>query len=97
MGPAYLLDVVGIDTAHHAQAVMAAGFPERMNKDYRDAVDVMFDNQRFGQKNGQGFTAIRKMQRVSHVKKMTNKWINYWQKSANLSKNSAMKTLLPAP
>ncbi|CFU92859.1 fatty acid oxidation complex subunit alpha FadB [Yersinia pseudotuberculosis] len=55
MGPAYLLDVVGIDTAHHAQAVMAAGFPERMNKDYRDAVDVMFDNQRFGQKNGQGF------------------------------------------
>ncbi|WP_145591085.1 fatty acid oxidation complex subunit alpha FadB [Yersinia rochesterensis] len=55
MGPAYLLDVVGIDTAHHAQAVMAAGFPERMNKDYRDAVDVMFENQRFGQKNGQGF------------------------------------------
>lgn len=55
MGPAYLLDVVGIDTAHHAQAVMAVGFPERMNKDYRDAVDVMFDNQRFGQKNGQGF------------------------------------------
>ncbi|MEY4922405.1 MAG: fatty oxidation complex, alpha subunit FadB, partial [Pseudomonadota bacterium] len=55
MGPAYLLDVVGIDTAHHAQAVMAAGFPERMNKEYRDAVDVMFDNQRFGQKNGLGF------------------------------------------
>ncbi|EKP3896840.1 fatty acid oxidation complex subunit alpha FadB [Yersinia enterocolitica] len=55
MGPAYLLDVVGIDTVHHAQAVMAVGFPERMNKDYRDAVDAMFDNQRFGQKNGQGF------------------------------------------
>jgi len=55
MGPAYLLDVVGIDTAHHAQAVMAAGFPERMAKDYRDAVDVLFDNQRFGQKNQLGF------------------------------------------
>jgi 3-hydroxyacyl-CoA dehydrogenase/enoyl-CoA hydratase/3-hydroxybutyryl-CoA epimerase/enoyl-CoA isomerase len=55
MGPAYLLDVVGIDTAHHAQAVMAAGFPERMGKDYRDAIDVMFDNQRFGQKNQLGF------------------------------------------
>ncbi|WP_399315578.1 3-hydroxyacyl-CoA dehydrogenase family protein, partial [Streptomyces sp. NPDC051815] len=55
MGPAYLLDVVGIDTAHHAQAVMAAGFPERMSKDYRDAIDVMFDNQRFGQKNQLGF------------------------------------------
>ncbi len=55
MGPAYLLDVVGIDTAHHAQAVMAAGFPDRMAKEYRDGVDVLFDNQRFGQKNQLGF------------------------------------------
>ncbi|ANI29576.1 multifunctional fatty acid oxidation complex subunit alpha [Yersinia entomophaga] len=55
MGPAYLLDVVGIDTAHHAQAVMALGFPERMGKDYRDAIDVLFENQRYGQKNGIGF------------------------------------------
>ncbi|AJI95880.1 fatty oxidation complex, alpha subunit FadB [Yersinia ruckeri] len=55
MGPAYLLDVVGIDTAHHAQAVMALGFPERMAKDYRDAIDVLFENQRYGQKNGLGF------------------------------------------
>lgn len=55
MGPAQLLDVVGLDTAHHAQAVMAAGFPERMGKDYRDAIDVMFDAERFGQKNGKGF------------------------------------------
>jgi 3-hydroxyacyl-CoA dehydrogenase / enoyl-CoA hydratase / 3-hydroxybutyryl-CoA epimerase / enoyl-CoA isomerase len=57
MGPAYLLDVVGIDTAHHAQAVMAEGFPERMSKNYKDAVDVMFEQQRFGQKNGNGFFA----------------------------------------
>ena len=55
MGPAYLLDVVGIDTAHHAQAVMAEGFPQRMQKDYRDAIDALFDAGRFGQKNGQGF------------------------------------------
>ncbi len=32
MGPAYLLDVVGIDTAFHAEQVMAQGFPERMGK-----------------------------------------------------------------
>ncbi|CAG18519.1 fatty acid oxidation complex subunit alpha FadB [Photobacterium profundum] len=57
MGPAYLLDVVGIDTAHHAQAVMAEGFPDRMGKNYKDAVDVMFEQQRFGQKNGNGFFA----------------------------------------
>lgn len=55
MGPAQLLDVVGIDTAHHAQAVMAAGFPQRMSKDYRDAVDALFDAGRYGQKNGTGF------------------------------------------
>ncbi|WP_028110346.1 fatty acid oxidation complex subunit alpha FadB [Ferrimonas futtsuensis] len=55
MGPAYLLDVVGIDTAHHAVAVMAEGFPTRMSKTFRDAVDIMFEAERFGQKNGKGF------------------------------------------
>ncbi|WP_305830131.1 fatty acid oxidation complex subunit alpha FadB [Photobacterium leiognathi] len=55
MGPAYLLDVVGIDTAHHAQTVMAEGFPDRMGKNGKDAIDVMFEAQRFGQKNGIGF------------------------------------------
>jgi 3-hydroxyacyl-CoA dehydrogenase/enoyl-CoA hydratase/3-hydroxybutyryl-CoA epimerase/enoyl-CoA isomerase len=55
MGPAYLLDVVGIDTAHHAHAVMANGFPDRMAKDYRDVIDILFDAERFGQKNQLGF------------------------------------------
>ncbi|MGD8108708.1 fatty acid oxidation complex subunit alpha FadB [Pantoea sp. FN0302] len=55
MGPATLLDVVGLDTAHHAQSVMADGFPDRMKKTYRDAIDVLFEAQRFGQKNQRGF------------------------------------------
>ena len=55
MGPAYLLDVVGIDTAHHAQAVMAEGFPERMGKQGRDAIDALFEADKYGQKNGNGF------------------------------------------
>lgn len=55
MGPSWLLDVVGIDTAHHAQRVMAEGFPQRMKKDDRDAVDVLFEAKRYGQKNQQGF------------------------------------------
>ncbi len=55
MGPAWLLDVVGIDTAHHAQSVMADGFPTRMKKEYRDAIDVLFEAKRYGQKNQQGF------------------------------------------
>ncbi|WP_375056631.1 fatty acid oxidation complex subunit alpha FadB [Zobellella sp. DQSA1] len=57
MGPAYLLDVVGIDTGHHAAAVMAEGFPARMSKAGKDAIDVMYEQQRFGQKNGKGFYA----------------------------------------
>jgi len=55
MGPAYLMDVVGIDTGHHAEEVMADGFPDRMTKTYKTAGDVMFENERYGQKNGKGF------------------------------------------
>ena len=55
MGPAYLMDVVGIDTGVHAAAVMAAGFPERMQHDFKDVTEVMFENDRLGQKNDIGF------------------------------------------
>jgi len=55
MGPAYLLDVVGIDTAYHADAVMAEGFPDRMSHDNENAIDRMFKLERFGQKNAKGF------------------------------------------
>lgn len=55
MGPAYLLDVVGIDTGVHAQAVMASGYPDRMSQDYKTAMDVLYEKKRFGQKNGVGF------------------------------------------
>jgi len=49
------MDVVGIDTGEHAQAVMADGFPERMSKTFKTAGDVMYENTRYGQKNGKGF------------------------------------------
>lgn len=55
MGPAYLLDVVGIDTADHAADVMAAGFPERMKKVGDDPVTSLYKDERYGQKNGKGF------------------------------------------
>jgi 3-hydroxyacyl-CoA dehydrogenase/enoyl-CoA hydratase/3-hydroxybutyryl-CoA epimerase/enoyl-CoA isomerase len=55
MGPAYLCDVVGIDTGVHAGAVMAEGFPERMKYDFKTCHEVMFENERFGQKNGRGY------------------------------------------
>ncbi|MGJ8691040.1 MAG: fatty acid oxidation complex subunit alpha FadB [Thalassotalea sp.] len=55
MGPAFLLDVVGIDTADHCTDVMSAGFPTRMKKIAGDPVSVLFNNNRFGQKQGGGF------------------------------------------
>ena len=55
MGPAYLLDVVGIDTGYHANAVMAQGFPDRMASTEKTALGTMFEAKRFGQKNGKGF------------------------------------------
>ncbi|MFC4700556.1 fatty acid oxidation complex subunit alpha FadB [Glaciecola siphonariae] len=55
MGPAYLLDVVGMDTADHAAGVMSDGIPERMQKIENDPVTLLYSNQRLGQKNGKGF------------------------------------------
>ncbi|MBD1588105.1 fatty acid oxidation complex subunit alpha FadB [Pseudomonas typographi] len=55
MGPAYLMDVVGIDTGHHGRDVMAEGFPDRMKDDRRSAIDALYDAGRLGQKNGKGF------------------------------------------
>ncbi|MDO6785597.1 fatty acid oxidation complex subunit alpha FadB [Neptunomonas phycophila] len=55
MGPAYLLDVVGLDTAYHADEVMAQGFPDRMGHTGTSAIDKMYELGRFGQKNDKGF------------------------------------------
>ncbi|MBB3168972.1 fatty acid oxidation complex subunit alpha FadB [Simiduia aestuariiviva] len=55
MGPAYLCDVVGIDTGVHAGAVMSEGFPDRMKYDYKTASELLYDAKRLGQKNGKGY------------------------------------------
>lgn len=55
MGPAYLLDVVGIDTAVHAEKVMADGFPDRMTRDFTSCTDALFAAGRLGQKTEKGF------------------------------------------
>ena len=55
MGPAFLLDVVGIDTAFHAGGVMAEGFPDRMSQDVQTIISKMFEQEWFGQKNEKGF------------------------------------------
>lgn len=55
MGPAYLIDVIGIDTIVHSEPVMARGYPDRMTLFNDAATDVLFRAGRLGQKNGKGF------------------------------------------
>ena len=55
MGPAYLFDVVGIDTAVHADQVMVSGYPERMSHQHRTVIEEMLAKGRLGQKNSRGF------------------------------------------
>ncbi len=55
MGPAYLQDVVGLDTCDHASAVMAEAFPDRMQPDFKGAASLLFEAGRLGQKNDKGF------------------------------------------
>ena len=50
MGPAYLIDVVGIDTGVHGAEVMAEGFPDRMKPDFKGSIQVMYENNRLGQR-----------------------------------------------
>ncbi|WP_297427540.1 fatty acid oxidation complex subunit alpha FadB [uncultured Acinetobacter sp.] len=55
MGPAYLMDVVGIDTGVHGAEVMAEGFPDRMKPDFTGSIELLYKANRLGQKNDVGF------------------------------------------
>ena len=55
MGPAYLMDVVGIDTGVHAAQIMADAFPDRMKMPNKTVAEYLFEAKRYGQKNGVGF------------------------------------------
>lgn len=70
MGPAYLTDVIGIDTCVHAAKVMADGFPERMSYDFKDAITVLFEADRYGQKNNNGFYTYEKDKKGKLQKKV---------------------------
>jgi 3-hydroxyacyl-CoA dehydrogenase/enoyl-CoA hydratase/3-hydroxybutyryl-CoA epimerase/enoyl-CoA isomerase len=57
MGPALLIDVVGIDTCVHADHVLAEAYPDRMRHEGQSAAEAMVAASRLGQKNGKGFYA----------------------------------------
>ena len=55
MGPAHLADVIGMDTMVHCTNILKKDFPDRMLHSYKTATEILFENQRLGQKNGSGF------------------------------------------
>ncbi|MBT5032114.1 MAG: fatty acid oxidation complex subunit alpha FadB [Proteobacteria bacterium] len=63
MGPAYLADIIGIDTMAHCEIVMAEGFPNRMAKPEQSPMDLLLQANRLGQKNAEGFYIFEKDQR----------------------------------
>jgi len=55
MGPAYLADVVGLDTMQHCDDVLAAAYSTRFSKDFKSWYQVVMDTGGLGQKSGKGF------------------------------------------
>ncbi|MDY6948020.1 MAG: fatty acid oxidation complex subunit alpha FadB [Pseudomonadota bacterium] len=56
MGPAYLNDVIGMDTGTHVFDIISAGFPERLARTRTpDAIRLLVARGRLGQKSGVGF------------------------------------------
>jgi 3-hydroxyacyl-CoA dehydrogenase / enoyl-CoA hydratase / 3-hydroxybutyryl-CoA epimerase / enoyl-CoA isomerase len=55
MGPALLMDVVGIDTCVHADKVLADAYPDRMRHEGKSSIEAMLEVGRLGQKSGKGF------------------------------------------
>jgi len=55
MGPAYLQDVVGLDTLLHVLRVISDGFAPRMQLEFPHAVELFVRHERLGQKNGAGY------------------------------------------
>jgi 3-hydroxyacyl-CoA dehydrogenase/enoyl-CoA hydratase/3-hydroxybutyryl-CoA epimerase/enoyl-CoA isomerase len=70
MGPAYLLDVVGIDTGFHASSIMANAFPDRMGFKHKTVLEMMYELKRFGQKNNLGFYEYEIDKKGKPVKKV---------------------------
>ena len=55
MGPAYLADVIGIDTLDHCQEVLSGDFPSRMSRLEGASINALYSADCLGQKNGKGY------------------------------------------
>jgi 3-hydroxyacyl-CoA dehydrogenase/enoyl-CoA hydratase/3-hydroxybutyryl-CoA epimerase/enoyl-CoA isomerase len=55
MGPAYLLDVAGLDTLDKALLILGKAYPEVMATPFKTAINILAAEKRYGQKTGAGF------------------------------------------
>ncbi len=56
MGPAHLIDTIGIDTIYHVQKIMAKAYPDRMGQNLGpNCIELLFKQERLGCKNQLGF------------------------------------------
>ncbi|HEY4849044.1 MAG TPA: fatty acid oxidation complex subunit alpha FadB [Methylocella sp.] len=55
MGPAYLIDIIGMDIAYHVLEIISAGYAPRMDVPFETALEILLRDGRLGQKNGHGF------------------------------------------
>ncbi|MDH4120150.1 MAG: fatty acid oxidation complex subunit alpha FadB [Deltaproteobacteria bacterium] len=69
MGPAYLSDVVGLDTAAHVADVLAETRPDMIQKRTQSPVDALVKAGYFGQKNDKGFYQYTKDKKGKPQKK----------------------------
>ncbi len=59
MGPAYLLDVAGLDTLDKAMRILGKAYPAVMATDFETAIEKLAAEGRYGQKTGCGFYRYR--------------------------------------
>ncbi len=85
MGPAYLQDVIGIDTCHHCIDVMVEGFPDRFSYEGKSILDLLYDSERFGQKNGKGYFNYN-INEKGRLQKTYNEEIEYYINQASSTK-----------
>lgn len=69
MGPATLMDIVGMDTGCHAAAILGEAYPDRLGDDVRNVTHALFEAGRLGQKSGSGYYRYEADRRGKIVKK----------------------------
>lgn len=83
MGPAYLADVIGLDTMVHADSVMQEGFPDRMQHGSRYFIEVLVESSLLGQKSGEGFYSFGKDDNSRPTKTLSTRAVELFKGFAN--------------